>query len=57
VLLVVLDAFGLSFLERHRDHPLVQRLDVTPLRSRFPSTTTAEMTTLYFDQPVERHGR
>jgi hypothetical protein len=56
VLLVVLDAFGLSFLERHRGHPLVQRLEVTPLRSQFPSTTTAEMTTLYFDQPVEAHG-
>jgi hypothetical protein len=56
VLLVVLDAFGLTFLERHRAHPLVQRLQVTPLRAQFPSTTTAEMTTLYFDQPVETHG-
>jgi predicted AlkP superfamily pyrophosphatase or phosphodiesterase len=56
VLLVVLDAFGLSFLERHGEHPLVQRLEVTPLRAQFPSTTTAEMTTLYFDQPVESHG-
>jgi hypothetical protein len=56
VLLIVLDAFGLSFLERHRAHPLVDRLQVTPLRAQFPSTTTAEMTTLYFDQPVEAHG-
>jgi hypothetical protein len=56
VLLVVLDAFGRTFLERHGDHPLMQRLVVTPLRSQFPSTTTAEMTTLYFGQPVESHG-
>jgi predicted AlkP superfamily pyrophosphatase or phosphodiesterase len=56
VLLVVLDAFGRAFLERHRDHPLVRRLVVTPLRSQFPSTTTAEMTTLYFGQAVESHG-
>jgi len=56
VLLIVLDAFGLEFLHRHAEHPLVQRLRVTPLRAQFPSTTTAEMTTLFFGMPVERHG-
>jgi len=28
MILIVLDAFGLEILERHRDHPLIQRLDV-----------------------------
>lgn len=56
VLLIVLDAFGLEFLQRHAKHPLVQRLSVTPLGAQFPSTTTAEMTTLFFGQPLERHG-
>jgi hypothetical protein len=27
VALIFLDAFGLEFLERHRDHPLIERLD------------------------------
>jgi hypothetical protein len=56
VLLIVLDAFGLEFLQRHAEHPLVQRLDIMPLRAQFPSTTTAEMTTLFFGLPVEQHG-
>ncbi len=56
VILILLDAFGLEFLERHRDHPLVQRLDVTPLRSQFPSTTTAHVTTAHFGLPVHEHG-
>ena len=56
VLLIVLDAFGRHFLERHRDHPLIEHLRIEPLRAQFPTTTTAEMTTLFFDQPVERHG-
>jgi hypothetical protein len=56
VLLIVLDAFGRHLLERHRDHPLIERLRIEPLRAQFPTTTTAEMTTLFFDQPVQRHG-
>lgn len=56
VLLVLLDAFGLQFLRRHERHPLVRRLEITPLCAQFPSTTTAHLTTLAFDQPVERHG-
>jgi hypothetical protein len=56
VLLILLDAFGLRFLERHREHPFVQRLEVTPLRTQFPSTTTAHVTTLHFGVPVEEHG-
>ena len=56
VALILLDAFGLEFLARHRDHPLVERLDVTPLISQFPSTTTAHVTTMHFGLPVEEHG-
>jgi predicted AlkP superfamily pyrophosphatase or phosphodiesterase len=56
VVLILLDAFGLEFLERHRDHPLIQRLDVTPLTSQFPSTTTAHVTSLHFGMPVHEHG-
>ena len=56
VALVLLDALGSAFLERHADHPLVRRLAVTPLRSQFPSTTTAHVTTLHFGVPVREHG-
>ncbi|MFZ0041078.1 MAG: hypothetical protein WAK93_07220, partial [Solirubrobacteraceae bacterium] len=56
LVLILLDAFGLGFLRRHPDHPLVQHLRVTPLRSQFPSTTTAHVTTLHFGVGVEDHG-
>lgn len=56
VVLILLDAFGLEFLERHRDHPLIQRLDVIPLNSQFPSTTTAHVPSLHFGVPVHEHG-
>jgi hypothetical protein len=56
VALILLDAFGLRFLERHEDHPLVRRLHVTPLRTQFPSTTTAHVSTVHFGVPVEEHG-
>jgi hypothetical protein len=51
VILILLDAFGLEFLERHRDHPLIQCLDVTPLISQFPSTTTAHVSSVHFGVP------
>jgi hypothetical protein len=56
IALVLLDAFGLRFLERHDDHPLVRRLDVTPLETQTPSTTTAHIPTLHFGMPVTEHG-
>jgi hypothetical protein len=56
VVVVLLDALGAAFLPRHREHPLVQRLEVTPLRSQFPSTTTAHVTTMHFGMAVEDHG-
>jgi hypothetical protein len=56
VVLLLLDAFGLRFLGRHEDHPFVQRLDVTPLQTQTPSTTTAHIPTLHFGVPVTEHG-
>jgi hypothetical protein len=56
VALVLLDAFGLRFLERHDDHPLVRRLEVTPIAAQTPSTTTAHIPTLHFGMPVTEHG-
>ena len=56
VVLILLDAFGLEFRERHRDHPLIQRLDVIPLTSQFPSTTSAHVPSVHFGMPVHEHG-
>ncbi|HTU87507.1 MAG TPA: alkaline phosphatase family protein [Solirubrobacteraceae bacterium] len=56
VILILLDAFGLEFLQRHRDHPLIQRLNVTPVMSQFPSTTTAHVSSVHFGMPVHEHG-
>ncbi len=56
VALLLLDALGLRFLQRHADHPLLSRLQVTPLRSQFPSTTTAHVTTVHSGLAVEDHG-
>lgn len=60
VAVVLLDAFGLRFLERHADHPLLRRIAadgvVTELRSQFPATTTAHVTTMHTGRPVGAHG-
>lgn len=56
VVLVLLDALGLRFLERHDDHPFVRRLAVAPLQTQTPSTTTAHIPTLHFGLPVTEHG-
>ena len=57
---VLLDAFGRRFLERHADHPLLRRIAadgvVTPLATQFPSTTTAHVTTMHTGLPVGAHG-
>src|SRR3990170_2031749 len=56
VAVVVLDAFGWAFVQRHADHPFLRRLEIEPVASQFPSTTTAHLTTLYTGLPVEQHG-
>jgi hypothetical protein len=56
VAVVLLDAFGMRFVERHADHPLLRRLRVSPLESQFPPTTTAHVTTMHTGTPVGAHG-
>lgn len=56
VAVVLLDAFGMAFVERHREHPLLRRLAIEPVASQFPSTTTAHLTTLSTGLPVGEHG-
>ncbi|MGI8713420.1 MAG: alkaline phosphatase family protein [Solirubrobacteraceae bacterium] len=56
VALILLDALGRQLLCRHDDHPFVRRLQITPLRTQFPSTTTAHVTTVHFGVPVHEHG-
>ncbi len=61
VVVLLLDAFGMTFLERHGDrHPFLRRLlgdgAVCELASQFPSTTTAHVTTMHTGLPVGRHG-
>lgn len=56
VAVVLLDAFGWAFVQRHADHPFLKRLEIEPVASQFPSTTTAHLTTLYTGLPVAEHG-
>ena len=56
VAVVLLDAFGWAFVQRHADHPLLRRLEIEPVASQFPSTTAAHLTTLYSGLPVTEHG-
>jgi hypothetical protein len=60
VVVVLLDAFGWAFVQRHERHPLLARFardgTLAPLRSQFPSTTTAHVTTMHTGLPVEAHG-
>jgi hypothetical protein len=56
IALVLVDALGRTFLDRHAEHPLMRRLEVTPIESMFPTTTTAHLTTIYTTLPVGEHG-
>jgi hypothetical protein len=61
VVLVLLDAFGWRFFERHADeHPLLRRMlaegAVAKLATQFPSTTAAHITTVHTGRPVHQHG-
>jgi hypothetical protein len=52
---ILLDAFGRRFLERHAGHPFLRRLEVTELSTQFPSTTAAHITTMHTGRPVGEH--
>jgi hypothetical protein len=60
VVVVLLDAFGWAFAQRHARHPLLARMardgTLAPLPSQFPSTTTAHVTTMHTGLPVGDHG-
>ena len=56
VAVILIDAFGWEFVQRHLEHPLLKRMQIEPVASMFPSTTTAHLTTLYSGLPVEEHG-
>ncbi|MCW2985121.1 MAG: alkaline phosphatase family protein [Conexibacter sp.] len=60
VVVVLLDAFGWRFAQRHAQHPLLARAardgTLAPLASQFPSTTTAHVTTMHTGLPVGAHG-
>jgi hypothetical protein len=60
VAFVYFDAFGWTFLERHADHPLFARARsdglLLQLTAQFPSTTTAQVTTIHSGLPVAEHG-
>ncbi len=60
VVFVYFDAFGWAFLERHADHPLFARARadglLVQLTAQFPSTTTAQVTTIHSGLTVAEHG-
>lgn len=60
VVFVYFDAFGWAFLERHARHPLFERARadgvLSQLTAQFPSTTTAQVTTIHSGLPVVEHG-
>jgi hypothetical protein len=60
VLIVLVDAFGWAFVERHAEHPMLRRFaergTVSKLSSQFPSTTAAHITTLHTGMPVSATG-
>jgi Type I phosphodiesterase / nucleotide pyrophosphatase len=60
VIVILLDAFGWRFVQRHARHPLLARLErdgtLGPLASQFPATTTAHVTTMHTGLPVAAHG-
>jgi hypothetical protein len=60
VAVVLLDAFGARFAERHAEHPFLRRIAdegvISPLATQFPSTTAAHVTTMHTGRPVGEHG-
>ncbi len=60
VVFVYFDAFGWELFERHADHPLFARARadglLVQLTAQFPSTTTAQVTTIHSGLTVAEHG-
>jgi predicted AlkP superfamily pyrophosphatase or phosphodiesterase len=56
VALIMIDGLGSELLSRYDHHPFARRLARTALRSQFPATTTAHVTTVHYGLPVEHHG-
>jgi hypothetical protein len=60
VVLVYFDGFGWNLVERLASHALLARARseglVVQLTSQFPSTTTAQVTTIHSGLPVAEHG-
>jgi len=60
VVLVYFDAFGWALQERHAEHTVLAHAAasglLTQLTSQFPSTTTAQVTTIHTGLPVAEHG-
>jgi predicted AlkP superfamily pyrophosphatase or phosphodiesterase len=56
VALIMIDGLGAELLARYEHHPFSRRLALTALRSQFPATTTAHVTTIHYGLPVEQHG-
>lgn len=61
VVLLLVDGFGWQFVDRFvSKYPFLQRLKeqgvLSKLTTQFPSTTPAELTTLYTGMPVGEHG-
>ena len=56
VALIMIDGLGAELLARYDHHPFARRLARTALRSQFPATTTAHVTTIHYGLAVEHHG-
>lgn len=60
VVLFLVDGFGWRFCERFQDAPFIKRVarhgKIEKLRSQFPSTTAAHLTTIHTGLPVGQSG-
>ena len=60
VILLFLDGFGWKLFERHLEHPFLRRFMekgvVSKITSQFPSTTSAQVTTIHTGQEVGQTG-
>jgi predicted AlkP superfamily pyrophosphatase or phosphodiesterase len=60
VVFLLIDGFGWRFFEKFQGHPFLKRISrlgkVEKIRSQFPSTTAAHITTIHTGLPVGEHG-